>query len=216
MRREARIFVAMTTDVEVYFLEGCGRCALGGTPQCKVHTWAKELAQLRRILRECGLTEECKWGAPCYTVQGKNIVIIGSFREYCSLMFFKGALLQDSEGILTALTENMHVGRMIQFTDYRKILALEPVLKAYLYEAIEVEKAGLKVASKPVSEYAFPEELQRKLDEDPAFKSAFEALTPGRQKGYLLHFSAAKQAKTREARIEKCLPLIFAGKGLNE
>ena len=204
----------MNQHADTYFTAGCGRCAKGGTPECKVNTWAAELAALRALVLEAGLTEECKWGVPCYTVNGGNVVIIHSFKEYCGLLFFKGALLKDARGILIQQTENVQAARQLRFTDVREVTALKSTIKAYLQEAIAVEKAGLKVSMKPTAEFAMPEEFQTKLDASPALKTAFEALTPGRQRAYLLHFAAAKQSKTREARIEKCTPQILNGKGL--
>jgi uncharacterized protein YdeI (YjbR/CyaY-like superfamily) len=204
----------MNQHADTYFTTGCGRCAKGGTPACKVNTWAAELAALRGLVLEAGLTEECKWGVPCYTINGGNVVIIHSFKEYCALLFFKGALLKDAKGLLIQQTENVQAGRQLRFTDVRDIVKLKTTIKAYLQEAIAVEKAGLKVAMKPTAEFAMPDEFQAKLNESPALKTAFEALTPGRQRAYLLHFAAAKQAKTREARIEKCTPQILNGKGL--
>lgn len=206
----------MTKDAETFFTDGCGRCSLGGTPDCKVHKWQEILQQLRAIILDCGLTEESKWGAPCYTFEGSNILLIGVLKEYCSIGFFKGALLNDANGILFQQTENVQATRLIRFTDVRELTGLENVVKEYIFEAIEIEKAGLKVAFKKVSEFAVPEELERKMAENPALKTAFEALTPGRQKGYLLHFSAPKQSKTRESRIEKCVPQIFEGKGFHD
>jgi len=182
----------------------------------KAEKWQKEYKKLRMILLDCGLTEELKWGVPCYTFRRKNVVLIHGFKEYCALLFHKGALLKDSEGILIQQTENVQAARQIRFTDIKEINKQEAVLKAYVFEAIEVEKAGLKVDLKKTSEYDMPEELQKKLDEDPELKAAFEALTPGRQRGYLLHFSQPKQAKTRESRIEKCMSKIFEGKGYND
>lgn len=206
----------MNPKVDVYFAAGCGRCPLTNTPECKVHNWTQELETLREIVLECGLTEELKWGVPCYTFERNNVVIIGAFKEYCALSFFKGVLLKDANGILSKQGENSQAGRIVKFTDVRQIVEKESILKGYIREAIEIEKAGLKVEFKDLSEYLIPEELQSKLDEDEAFKNAFNALTPGRQKGYILHFSQPKQSKTREARIEKCLPRIFFGKGLND
>ncbi|MEQ1534626.1 MAG: YdeI/OmpD-associated family protein [Burkholderiaceae bacterium] len=204
----------MNQHADTYFTAGCGRCAKGGTPACKVNTWAAELAALRGLVLDAGLTEECKWGVPCYTSDKNNIVLIHSFKEYCALLFIKGALLKDAKGILIQQTENVQGGRQLRFTDVHEITKLKPTIKAYLQEAISVEKAGLKVAKKETAEFAMPEEFQAKLDTSPALKTAFEALTPGRQRGYLLHFAAAKQSKTREARIEKCTPQILKGKGL--
>lgn len=178
--------------------------------------WSKEFERLRTIALDCNLDEELKWGNPCYTFQDSNIVLIHGFKEYCALLFFKGALLKDPEGILIRQTQNVQAGRQIRFTDVTGINNLEPVLKSYIKEAIEVEKAGLKVSFKKNSEYSVPEEFQIRLDKNPALEYAFKALTPGRQRAYLLFFSAPKQSQTRESRIEKCTPLILSGKGLND
>ena len=182
----------------------------------KAKQWREEFATLRAIVLDCGLTEELKWGKPCYTLAKSNVVLIHGFKEYCALLFFKGALLKDTKGILIQQTENVQAARQIRFTNVREIVKLEPALKAYIKEAIEVEKAGLEVKYKKTAEFTIPDEFQKKLHETPALKTAFEALTPGRQRGYLLYFSAPKQSKTREARIEKCIPLIFDGMGLND
>lgn len=182
----------------------------------KATKWQEEFEQLRSIILDCGLNEALKWGCPCYTYQKSNIVLIHGFKEYCALLFFKGALLKDTRGILIQQTENVQAARQIRFTDHREILEMEAILKAYIYEAIEVEKAGWGVKLKKTSEFQMPEEFQKALDENPDLKAAFEDLTPGRQRGYLLHFSQAKQSKTRESRIEKCIPQIFDGKGLND
>ena len=205
----------MDPKVDLYLADGCGRCALYATPQCKVIPWQKELAALRAIVLDCGLTEELKWGVPCYTFQDCNIAIVSAFKAYCSISFFKGVLLQDAHGILVQQGEHSQAARLIKFTNIQQIIAQESTLKTYIYEAIEVEKAGLKVEFKKNPE-PIPEEFQRKLDEIPTLKAAFEALTPGRQRGYILYFSQPKQAKSREARVEKCVPRIFQGKGLNE
>ena len=178
--------------------------------------WQKEMEKLRRISLGCGLTEELKWGKLCYTFQNSNIVLIHGFKEYCALLFFKGALLKDAKGILVQQTKNVQAARQIRFTNVREIDKIEPILKAYIKEAIEVEKAGLEVNYKKTSEFVIPEEFQNRLDESPALKTAFGALTPGRQRGYILYFSAAKQSKTREARVEKCVQQILDGKGLND
>ena len=178
--------------------------------------WQKEMEKLRRISLGCGLTEELKWGKPCYTFQNSNIVLIHGFKEYCALLFFKGALLKDAKGILVQQTENVQAARQIRFTNVREIGKMEPILKAYIKEAIEVEKTGLKVDYKKTADFAIPEEFQNKLDEIPALKTAFDALTPGRQRGYILYFSAPKQAKTRESRVEKCMQQLLNGKGLND
>ena len=182
----------------------------------KASKWQKEYLQLRAIVLECELNEELKWGVPCYTYQDSNVVLIHGFKEYCALLFHKGALLNDTNGILIQQTENVQSARQIRFTDLQEIVELRPVLKTYIYEAIEVEKAGLKVELKKTKEYAVPEEFQVKLDENEMLKQAFEKLTPGRQRGYLLYFDSAKQAKTREARVEKVIPQILEGKGLND
>lgn len=202
--------------VDAYFTAGCGRCQLVNTPECKVHNWDAELEKLREIILECGLEEQLKWGVPCYTFENSNILLLSAFNEYCAVSFFKGALLNDANGILIQQTKNVQATRQIRFTEVREIVKMENILKAYIFEAIEVEKAGLKVDFKKTAEYEIPEELQNKLEENPALKTAFEALTPGRQRGYILHFSQPKQSKTREARIEKCLPQIMIGKGLND
>jgi uncharacterized protein YdeI (YjbR/CyaY-like superfamily) len=182
----------------------------------KAKKWQDELEKLRMIVLDCGLTEELKWGVPCYTFQKNNIVLIHVFKEYCALLFFKGALLNDANGILIQQTKNVQAGRQIRFTNVREIVDMEPILKAYIYEAIEVEKAGLKVNFKENTELIFPEEFQKKLDEFPALKAAFDALTPGRQRAYNLYFAAPKQSKTRESRVEKCMQQILNGKGLND
>jgi uncharacterized protein YdeI (YjbR/CyaY-like superfamily) len=178
--------------------------------------WHKELEQLRTIVLACGLTEELKWGVPCYTFEKRNIVLIHVFKEYCALLFFKGALLNDTNGILIQQTKNVQAARQIRFTNLKEILMMEKILKAYIYEAIEVERAGLKVKLKETSEYKIPEEFQVKLNKTPALKTAFYALTPGRQRAYLFYFSQPKQSKTREARVEKYLQKILDVKGLDD
>lgn len=182
----------------------------------KAKNWQKELEQLRMIALDCGLQEELKWGVPCYTFQKSNIVLIHVFKEYCALLFFKGALLNDANGILIQQTENVQAARQVRFTNLREIVEMESILKAYIYEAIEVEKSGLKVALKKTEEYTIPEEFQIKLKKDAELKTAFKALTPGRQRAYILYFSAPKQTKTRESRIERSIPQILDGKGLND
>jgi uncharacterized protein YdeI (YjbR/CyaY-like superfamily) len=178
--------------------------------------WRAELEELRAIALDCELTEELKWGVPCYTLEKRNVVLIHTFNEYCALLFFKGALMKDPQGILIQQTKNVQAARQVRFTDVRDIVKLKRALMAYINQAMEVEKAGLKVEFKPTTEFDMPEELQKKLDKKPALKKAFEALTPGRQRGYLLYFAAAKQSKTREARVEKCIPQILEGKGLKD
>jgi uncharacterized protein YdeI (YjbR/CyaY-like superfamily) len=181
----------------------------------RARQWQKETEKLRTIILDCGLTEELKWGKPCYQFQKTNIAVIQGFKEYFALLFFKGFLLNDPNGILVKTGENTRVGRQIRFANVREIVKLEPILKAYIYEAIEVERAGLKVGVKKNTE-PIPEEFQKKLDKTPALKAAFKALTPGRQRGYIFYFSAPKQSKTRESRIEKSMPQILRGKGLND
>ncbi len=180
----------------------------------KAEKWQNEIKQLRNIVLGCGLNEELKWGCPCYTYKDSNIVLIHVFKEYCALLFFKGALLHDTHDILIQQSENVQAARQIRFKQLDDIEGT--VLKTYIYEAIEVEKAGLKVTLKKTSEYAVPEEFQQKLDQDKKLKTAFEALIPGRQRAYLFYFAQPKQSKTREARIEKSIPQIFNGKGLND
>lgn len=182
----------------------------------KDEKWSEESRKLRAIALGCGLSEELRWGKPCYTFEKSNIVLIHGFKEYCALLFFKGALLKDPQGILIQQTENVQAARQIRFTNIQEIESLAPALKAYIREAIEVEKAGLKVSLKKTSEFTIPEEFQGQLDKSSALKKAFAALTPGRQRGYLLYFSGAKQSKTREARVEKCVPQILTGKGLDD
>ena len=191
----------------------------------KAKKWQQEYEKLRMIILDCGLTEELKWGCACYTCptgssgrafQNSNIVLIHGFKEYCALLFFKGALLHDANGILIQQTENVQAARQIRFSNVREIVKMEPILKAYIYEAIEVEKAGLKVKLKKTVDYKIPEEFQNKLDKNPALKTAFNALTPGRQRAYIFYFSQPKQSKTRESRVEKCKQQILSGKGLDD
>ena len=182
----------------------------------KATKWQEETKKLRKILLDCELTEEFKWGHPCYTFQASNVVIIQGFKEYCALLFCKGALLKDPKGVLIRQTENVQAARQIRFTSVREIGKMEPIVKAYIREAMDAEKAGLEVKFKETSEFTVPEEFQSKLDRNPALKKAFAALTPGRQRGYLLHFAAPKQSQTRESRIEKCMPQILKGRGLND
>ena len=191
----------------------------------KTKKWQAEFEKLRTVVLDCGLSEELKWGCPCYThptassrraFQSRNIVLIHGFKEYCALLFFKGALLKDSDGILIQQTESVQAARQIRFTDVREIVKLNRILRAYIHEAIEVERTGLRVNFKKTSEFKIPEEFRNKLDHIPALKRAFHAFTPGRQRRYILYFSSAKQFKTREARVEKCLPQILKGKGLDD
>jgi uncharacterized protein YdeI (YjbR/CyaY-like superfamily) len=182
----------------------------------KAEKWQEEFKKLRVIILDRQLTEELKWGVPCYTFQKRNIVLVHGFKEYCAILFIKGALLKDAKGILIQQTENVQAARQIRFTNVREIVKMEPILKAYIHEAIEVEKAGLKVNYKKASEFIIPEEFQNKLDEIPALKTAFDVLTPGRQRAYIFYFSQPKQSKTRESRVEKCMQKILNGKGLND
>jgi len=182
----------------------------------KAKKWGKEFEQLRTIVLNCGLTEEYKWMHPCYTFEKKNIVLIHGFKEYCALLFFKGALLKDSNDILIRQTENVQAARQIRFTNVREIDKSKSILKKYIYEAVEVEKAGLKVKMKKTKDFKVPEEFQKKLKEIPSLKTAFNALTPGRQRAYIYYFSQAKQSKTRESRVEKYIQQILKGKGLDD
>lgn len=192
----------MNPDVDFYFT--------------KEKKWQEEIKKLRAIILDCHLNEELKWGCPCYTFEKKNIVLIHVFKEYCALLFFKGALLKDPHGILIQQTENVQAARQVRFTDAKQITKLKSILKEYVFEAVEVEEAGLKVPLKKTPEFKMPEEFQKLLDKKANLKKAFEALTPGRQRAYLLYFSSPKQSKTRESRIEKYAPLILDGKGLND
>ena len=182
----------------------------------KATKWQKEYEKLRKIILDCGLSEELKWGCPCYTFENKNIILIHGFKEYCAVLFFKGALLNDTDGILIQQTENVQVTRQVRFTNVREIVKMERILKAYIYEAIEVERVGLKVKLKKTSDFKIPEEFQSKLDKMPGLKTAFDKLTPGRQRSYIFHFTQPKQSKTRAARVEKYLKQILNGKGLDD
>jgi len=182
----------------------------------KAKKWQEEIEKLRTIILDYGLNEELKWGCPCYTFDGNNIVLIHVFKEYCAVLFFKGALLKDSKGVLIQQTENVQAARQMRFTNLKEIMKLQPTIKVYIYEAIEVEKAGLKVPLKKTTEFPMAEEFKNVLKEKPALKKAFTSLTPGRQRAYLLYFSQPKQAKTRETRVEKSIKQILSGKGLND
>jgi uncharacterized protein YdeI (YjbR/CyaY-like superfamily) len=182
----------------------------------KAQKWQTEMEKLRLIILDCQLTEELKWRSPCYSYQNSNVVLIQAFKEYCALLFFKGVLLQDVNGILVKMGENTQAGRQVRFTGVQEILGMENTLKSYIYEAIELEKAGMKVNFKKTDEYNIPDEFQDKLNEYPGLKAAFDNLTPGRKRAYLLYFSAPKQSKTRELRIEKCIQQILNGKGLSD
>jgi uncharacterized protein YdeI (YjbR/CyaY-like superfamily) len=204
----------MQKSAEEYFIEGCGRCSLGGTPECRVNKWANELALLRQIILSCGLEEECKWGHPTYTYKKANVLILGAFKDNCTISFLKGVLIQDEAGLLQKPGENSQSGRVMRFTNVNQILPIESEIRAYIFEAIEIEKAGLKVETKPATEITLPEELSAQFKLDPKFEAAFRSLTPGRQKGYIYFIADAKQSKTRESRIEKYRAHIMAGKGM--
>jgi uncharacterized protein YdeI (YjbR/CyaY-like superfamily) len=202
--------------VDPYFSDGCGRCPLGSTPDCRVHLWTEPLRHLRRIALEAGLTEELKWGVPVYTANKKNIVLLGAFKENCVLGFFKGVLLSDPQAILSKQSENIQESRIVRFTEVDTVLQLEPFLKSYIVEAVRIEELGLKVTYKTTADFVVPEEFQQKLDENFELKSAYESLTPGRQRAYLHHFAQPKQSKTREARVLKYIDFILAGKGMHD
>lgn len=205
----------MNPGVERYLIDGCGRCSHYQTPQCKVHTWSDELRELRRILQETGLHEELKWSQPCYTFQDKNILLLTAFKDFACIAFFKGSLLKDPHKILFTPGENSQAVRQIRITKFQEIAALESIIKAYVSVAIEMEKAGAKVEFKKNPE-ATPKELTSKFEEDSELERAFKALTPGRQRGYILHFSQPKKSETRMSRIEKCRSKILKGEGLND
>jgi len=202
--------------VDHYLAEGCGRCKYYASPQCKVNDWRDEMIQLRKILLECWLNEELKWSVACYTFQGKNIVLLSAFKEYAALGFFKGVLLKDTKKLLCKPGENSQAVRQLRFTDTDTVTALKKTVKNYVFEAIEVEKAGLQIEKENSPDFDIPEELEKKFIEMPALKVAFQSLTPGRQRGYLLYFTQAKQSKTRASRIEKYIPQILAGKGFHD
>lgn len=206
----------MPKTVDAYLADGCMRCKYGATPQCKVHNWAKELLALRSLALRTGLEEEIKWGMPCYTLKGKTVFIISAFKHFVSINFFKGILLSDVENILVKSGENTHQARQLRFTDIAQIVAAEDTILAYMCEAINIEESGKQIPKPSAKKQEIPEELNAKFAEYEGFKKAFESLTPGRQRGYLYFFAQAKKSDTRIARIEKCLPDIFAGKGLNE
>ncbi|SEO06290.1 Uncharacterized conserved protein YdeI, YjbR/CyaY-like superfamily, DUF1801 family [Duganella sp. CF517] len=182
----------------------------------RLKNWVDEVRELRAVCLDRGLVEDLKWGVPCYTLDGRNVALIHSFKEYCALLFFKGALMKDAKGILIKQTDNVQAARQVRFKNVGEIRKLKAVLKAYLAEAVKVEASGLKVEFKKTEEFSVPEEFQAKLDEMLDLKTAFEALTPGRRRAYLLHFSSAKQSKTRTARVIKAIPDILSGKGLDD
>jgi len=205
----------MTRDIETYFLEGCGRCPLGGTPGCKVHDWQAEMEALRRIILATELEENIKWGVPCYTFQQKNVLILSALRDCCALSFFKGALLQDEKEILVKPGTYSQADRRLTFTSMEEVQGAQADIMAYIEEAIAIERSGRKVDFQQNPE-PYPEELEEKLAEDLLFKNAFEALTPGRQRGYVIYFSAPKQSGTRRSRIEKSVGKILNGEGLHD
>lgn len=205
----------MNTKVDHYLIDGCMRCKFGGTPECKVRKWTDELVMLRHIVLECGLTEEVKWGVPCYTADNKNIVIVSAYKDFSALSFFKGALLKDPLKILIKQGENSQSARVIKFTNPEQISEQQEILKAYIIEAVVIEKSGLKVDFSKIPE-PVPDELLQKFDEYPELKKAFYTLTPGRQRGYIIYFSQPKQSQTRFSRIEKYKQKILTGEGLND
>lgn len=206
----------LNPKVDIFLQEGCGRCHLYQTAACRALVWNEGLHEMRRIALECGLIEDFKWQHPCYTFEKKNILILGAFKEYFAFNFFKGALLNDDKKWLVSPGENSQSGKQLRFTDVRDVLKKEKAIKRYILEAIEVERSGKQVVKKSMDQYPIPEELKEKFIEDPSFKSAFYALTPGRQRGYLLFFAQAKQSSTRTSRIEKFMDSIFKGKGYQE
>lgn len=201
--------------VEPYFKQGCGRCPYYDTPECKIHNWTTELKKLRSIILDLDLKEELKWSVPCYTNNEKNVILLSAFKEYCAISFFKGTLIKDTKKILLTPGKNSQASRYLKFTNTKEIDKFESTIINYIKQAIEIEKKGHKVEFKKNPE-PVPQELQFKLDKDRNFKKAFEALTPGRQRGYILHFSQPKQSKTRQSRIEKYTPKILAGKGFHD
>lgn len=206
----------MNAKVDKYLIDGCMQCKLGATPDCKINKWQNELHFLRSLILECGLNEDFKWMHPCYTYENKNIVLMHVFNAYAAILFPKGVLLKDKCSILIQQTENSQTARQIRFTNLAEIEDKKQIIKEYILEAIEVEKSGTKVQLKSTADFAIPQELEIMFNEIPDFKNAFYALTPGRQRGYLLHFSQPKQSSTRTSRIEKSLDQIYAGKGWNE
>jgi uncharacterized protein YdeI (YjbR/CyaY-like superfamily) len=207
--------VLMNPKVDQYLMEGCMRCPLGGTSQCKVHSWHAELQLLRSIVLECALTEEVKWGVPCYTVDGKNVLIVSAFKEYAAISFFKGALMTDPHGILIKQGPHSQAGRLIKYTHTDQIAAQHELLKSYIIEAVSIENLGLKIPANQHPE-PIPDELLHSFEEDPPFRDAFDLLTPGRQRGYIIYFSQPKQSATRAQRIIKMKEQIFKGIGMHD
>jgi uncharacterized protein YdeI (YjbR/CyaY-like superfamily) len=202
--------------VDQYLISGCMRCSLGGTPACKVLLWTSPLEKLRQILLESELTEDLKWGVPCYTLEDKNVIMLGAFKDNCTISFLKGSLLKDPKGILEKAGPNSQAGRIIRFTEEKQVNQLASTLAEYVREAIALEKSGAKVSLPERGGMDIPEELQEKFEENPGLEEAFYSLSPGRQRGYLIHFTGAKQSTTRSSRIEKCMPKIFEGKGMQD
>ena len=206
----------MNTSVDAYFVQGCGRCKLGGTPQCKVNRWAAELQLLRQLLLASGLNEECKWGMPCYTLNGQNVALLAAFKEYCSINFFKGALLSNEWGLLSSAGENSQAGRLIKITSIEQVNVHAEHILNTLLQAVNIEKSGQKVPQRSIDDEEVPLELLTEFAADPELERAFRALTPGRQRGYLLFFRGAKQSATRTSRILKNKDRILKGKGLQD
>jgi uncharacterized protein YdeI (YjbR/CyaY-like superfamily) len=206
----------MQGSAQGYFDFGCGRCELHATPSCKVNAWRAELVLLREIVSSCGLQETVKWGAACYTHNERNIVLLGAFKNYCVISFFKGSLLKDTKKIFTSPGIQAQSIRQVRYSSVKEVVQSRTTLKAYLKEAIELEKAGAKVRLKKIEEYPLPDELVAALKKNASLKTAFKALTPGRQRGYLIYFSQPKKSETRVARVEKCIPRILQGKGLQD
>lgn len=202
--------------VDTYFAEGCGRCPLGGTPDCKVHRWSDIMRYLRMLMIDCGLTETRKWGVACYMYQKSNVLVLGVTKDCCSLGFFKGALLSNFDGRLAKPGDDSQATRQLKFASLKEAQQMEDAIKSHVFEAIEIEKAGMKVTFKTIEETDFPEELLEAFTSNPQLEQAFRALTPGRQKGYIIHFKQAKQSSTRHQRIIKATPLIMQGKGMND
>jgi uncharacterized protein YdeI (YjbR/CyaY-like superfamily) len=206
----------VNTSVDAYFVQGCGRCKLGGTPQCKVNRWAAELQLLRQLLLASGLNEECKWGMPCYTLNGQNVALLAAFKEYCSINFFKGALLSNEWGMLSSAGENSQAGRLIKITSIEQVNVHAEHILNTLLQAVNIEKSGQKVPQRSIDDEEVPLELLTEFAADPELERAFRALTPGRQRGYLLFFRGAKQSATRTSRILKNKDRILKGKGLQD
>lgn len=205
----------MNLKVDKYLIDGCMRCKLGATPACKVHNWQEELVMLRHIVLESGLTEDLKWGVPCYTLDDKNIVMVSAFKDYCALSFFKGSLLNDTHNILLKQGENSQIARLVKFTDPKTVIEQQEILKAYITQAIEIEKSGQKVVVQKNPEL-IPDELLQKFEEFPVLEKAFYDLTLGKQRGYIIYFSQPKQSQSKVNRIEKCMQKILNGEGLHD